>query len=112
MITHKRGDTLDLLAAIPDMFPDGHFVGWTVTAQLRTAKYSYLIDDLTCEWIDAALTRILHVEAFNTTNWQIGPAKMDIQFVRDTDSYTVSSVTLDVLIVQDITYPDGVHNND
>lgn len=105
MIIHKRGDTLDLLAAIPDIYQDGHFVGWTVTAQVRTDKYDYLLADITCTWADPALTRILHLTTNDTTGWDIGPAEMDIQFTRDSDGYTVSSSTIYFAIVEDVTRP-------
>lgn len=105
MIIHKRGDTLDLLAAIPDIYPDGYFVGWTVTAQIRTDKYDYLLADIICEWADPALTRILHLRTSDTGGWDIGPAEMDIQFTRDVDGYTVSSGTIFMAIVADVTRP-------
>ena len=102
-ITHKRGDTLDLLAPIPDIFADGYFVGWVVTAQIRTAQYGRLIADLTCTWEDDVTTRILHVKDFDTEDWEIGSAEMDIQFTRTSDDYTMSTQTLKVNIVKDIT---------
>ena len=102
-LTHKRGDTLDLLAPIPTIFADGYFVGWVVSAQIRTAQYGQLIADLTCTWVDGLTTRILHIEDFDTEAWPTGPAEMDIQFTRVSDDYTMSTQTLKVNIVKDIT---------
>lgn len=103
-MTHKRGDTFDALAPIPDIFADGYFVGWVVTAQIRTAQYGRLIADLTCTWADDVTTRILHIQDFVTDSWEIGPAEMDIQFTRTSDDYTMSTQTLKVMIVKDITH--------
>lgn len=102
-LTHKRGDTFDLIAPIPDIFADGYFVGWVVTAQIRTAQYGRLIDDLDCTWEDDVTTRLLHIKKFETEDWDIGSAEMDIQFTRISDDYTMSTQTLKVNIVKDIT---------
>ena len=118
MITHKRGDSFDHLAKIPVKvtlpdgtttgFEDGFFVGWTVTAQIRTAQYDRLLAELTCSWADpAATTRILSVKALHTSTWTLGPAEMDIQFYNPTTGYTISTNTISIEVVKDITRPDG-----
>lgn len=103
MQSQKRGDSFDRLTNIPDAFVDGHFVGWTVTAQVRTAQYGKLLADLECAWIDPTTTRILSVKCLDTRSWIVGPAEMDIQFVRDTDGYTISTSTIRFDIVRDVT---------
>jgi len=103
MITHKRGDTFEHLAAIPSTFADGYFVGWTVTAQVRTAKYGALLADLTCSWADPLTTRIISVKELDTSNWEVGPAEMDIQFVRTSDGTTISTNTVQISVLKDIT---------
>lgn len=103
MQAQKRGDSFDRLTNIPDTFADGHFVGWTVTAQVRTAKYGKLLADLVCAWADPVTTRILSVKCLDTTSWVVGPAEMDIQFVRNDDGYTISTATLQFDIVRDVT---------
>lgn len=105
MLPQKRGDSFDRLANIPDTFVDGYFVGWEVTAQVRTAKYEKLLADLECTWVDPVTTRILSVRALNTTTWEVGPAEMDIQFVRISDGYTISTSTIKFEVVRDITRP-------
>lgn len=102
-ITHKRGDTFDQLATIPDIFADGYFVGWEVSAQIRTTQYGYLVADLVCTWEDPATTRLLHITDYETDDWEIGNAEMDIQFKRINDDYTMSTQTMKVLVVKDIT---------
>lgn len=103
MLPQKRGDSFDRLANIPDTFVDGHFVGWTVTAQVRTTQYGKLLADLDCTWVDPVTTRILSVKALDTHNWAVGDAEMDIQFVRDSDGYTISTSTVAFTIVRDVT---------
>lgn len=103
MILHKRGDSFDHLAAIPTTFADGYFVGWTVTAQVRTAQYGKLLSDLVCTWADPATTRTLSVTSLNTQNWDIGNAEMDIQFVRTSDNKTISTNTISICVIKDVT---------
>ena len=104
-IVHKRGDSFDQLAVLPSTFADGYFVGWTVSAQVRSSPYYNYIADLTCAWVDPVTTRTLTVRNLVTTGWPIGNALMDIQFVRTSDGYTISTDTVDVTIVHDCTYP-------
>lgn len=106
LLTHKRGDTFDVIAPIPETFADGYFVGWVVTAQIRTAQYGRLIANLTCTWENDVTTRILHIQNFETDDWAVGAAEMDIQFARTLDDYTMSTQTLKVMIVKDITHPE------
>lgn len=103
MLPHKRGDSFDRLTNIPIVFADGYFVGWTVTAQVRTAQYSKPIADLVCTWINPATTRILQLQCIDTTLWTLGMAEMDIQFVRTSDGYTTSTSTIQFEIVRDVT---------
>lgn len=103
MLPQKRGDSFDRLTNIPSTFEDGHFVGWTVTAQVRTAQYGKLIANLVCTWVDPVTTRILSVKCLDTKAWTLGPAEMDIQFVRDSDGYTISTATLQFEVARDVT---------
>lgn len=102
-ITHKRGDTFDQLATIPDIFADGYFVGWEVSAQIRTAQYGLLVAELVCTWEDDVTTRLLHVTDYETDDWALGNCEMDIQFKRTSDDYTMSTQTMKVVVVKDIT---------
>lgn len=108
MLPQKRGDSFDRLANIPEAFADGHFVGWTITAQVRTAQYGKLLAELECTWVDPLTTRILSVKAIDTRNWIVGDAEMDIQFVRDSDGYTISTSTVVFNVVRDVTRAEPV----
>lgn len=102
-IITKRGDSFEYLATIPSDYPNGYFVGWTVASQIRTAKYQDLVADLVCSWVDAVTTRTLKVSKIVTTDWPIGNAEMDVQFVRTSDQTTISTDTIEINIVKDIT---------
>lgn len=102
MANHKRGDSFHRLASIPDTFADGYFVGWSVSSQIRT-KPGKLVAVLDCEWEDAATTRTLSLKAIDTTGWAVGPVEMDIQFVRSSDGFVLSTSTVAFEIIKDIT---------
>jgi len=102
MANHKRGDSFHRLASIPDTFADGYFVGWAVTSQIRT-KPGKLVAELACEWDDPATTRTLSLKALDTTAWTVGPVEMDIQFVRTSDGFVLSTSTVAFEIIKDIT---------
>jgi hypothetical protein len=100
----KRGDTFDRMAAIPSIFNDGYFAGWTVKSQIRDSRYQKVIADLVCTWDDPLTTRILYIRDFDTTDWPPGNAVMDIEFHNDATGYVLSTNTLNVKITQDVTY--------
>lgn len=111
---HKRGDTFDYVATIPDTFADGYFVGWDVTAQIRKSpsgplaklagtEAGELIASLDVSWADPLTTRTLHVLKIDTTGWPMGAAEFDVQFKRQSDGYRLSTATLPVTICRDAT---------
>lgn len=104
---HKRGDSFDLLANMPSSLGDGFFVGWDVSAQIRTLRYDKFIASLECEWVDPQTTRILRVQKISTETWALGEAIMDIQFTdpRQTPPYVISTSNLVVDITRDVTLP-------
>lgn len=101
-ITHKRGDSLDLLAAIPAQFAEGFFAGWTVSAQLRFASTDALVATLTAEWADSATTRTLRLRCIDTSQWPVGRNDFDVRLVRP-DGYTTSTSTMTIFVVKDVT---------
>lgn len=105
-IRHKRGDTFDRLLVIPADFADGYWVGWTVTAQIRTAR-GKLISDLVATWADpASTTRTLRLFDATTQDWPIADDhEIDVQFVRISDGTKRSTETLIVTVVRDVTQP-------
>lgn len=78
-----RGATLDIAVRIPDGFADGHFAGWTPTAQLRTYADA-LIATLDAQWVDAAETRYIQLHAADTSAWPVGPAQFDVRLTSPT----------------------------
>lgn len=104
-VVHKRGDTFDRQIIIPAEIPDGFFVGWTPYAQIKTARYGAFIAAFTCEWEDATTTRILRLRDIQTIDWPEGNAVMDVQFVRNSDGSSLSTQTIDVTVIRDVTTP-------
>lgn len=104
MLTVKRGDTFDQLVSLPDTFADGYFVDWTITSQIRTAKYSRLIAEFSPTWLDPVTTRVIKLFMLDTQSWPIDTLQIDIQFTRNSDSYIISTQTIDVIVIKDITF--------
>jgi len=100
-IAHKRGRSFDLVATIPEQFPDGHFVGWTVASQIRRGNGD-LVADLQVTWLDAATTRHLHLLQLDTHGWPVSTVYMDVQLTRP-DGYTLSTSTVSILVDKDVT---------
>lgn len=105
---HKAGDSFDYIATIPSTFADGYFVDWIVSCQVRTAKYQDLIADITPTWADPTTTRTLKLLKLSTSTWPIGAAEMDIQFVRISDQYTLSTATVEISVIKDVTRPNPI----
>lgn len=104
-LSHKRGDTFRKLAIVPPELADGYFIGWTVAAQLRAVR-GELIDDLTVEWLEpAATTRCLAITATDTSLWPLGVHEFDVQFIRTSDGFKVSSRTVRLEVQKEVTLP-------
>lgn len=104
-IQHKRGDTFDRLLVMPADFVDGYWLGWTVTAQIRTAR-GKLISDFVASWAaPAATTRTLRLFVADTQEWPLGDLEVDVQFVRTSDGTKRSTETLIVAVLRDVTQP-------
>lgn len=104
MINHKRGDSFDQIATIPVNFADGYFIGWAVTAQVRT-QFGAILSDIICTWVDPLTTRMLNLKAIDTSAWAVGLAEFDVQFRRASDDYTISTETLQINVIKDVTQP-------
>jgi hypothetical protein len=104
--THKRGDSLDLVVAVPARFADGYFTGYEVASQIRAQEGGAKVADLTCEWLDAATTRNLRLTCLDTTAWPVLPAEFDVQFKRTSDGFVISTTTQPMYIVKDVTRDD------
>lgn len=102
---HKRGDSFDYLATIPESYPDGFFTGWEVKAQVRDARSGALVADLDVQWGDPQTTRHVKLLKIDTSSWSLGQMEFDIQFRRASDGYTLSSSTVNFQVVKDVTKP-------
>lgn len=100
---HKRGDSFDYFIEIPLDFPDGYFGEWGVSAQLRDQENDTLVAQLDAQWADPVTTRRLDLKKLNTRSWPLTSCEFDVQFVRTVDSYTMSTNTVVVEIVKDVT---------
>lgn len=104
-LEHKCGDTFDYVATIPSTFPDGHFTGWGVGAQLRNALTGALIAELDVSWSDPDTTRMIKLLKIDTSGWNPCEAAFDIQFTRNSDGYKLSTATKNITLVKDVTRP-------
>lgn len=102
---HKRGDTFDYRVAIPASYADGYFVAWTTLSQIRQAKSGALVATLTTSWLDGATTRDLRLLAIDTSGWPLGALEFDVQLTRISDGYVLSTNTIAVDLVPDVTRP-------
>ena len=100
---HKCGDTFDYVATIPDTFPDGHFSGWSVGAQVRNALTGALIAELDTSWADPLTTRTLKLLKIDTAGWTPCRAEFDVQFTRISDGYKLSTATKEITLTKDVT---------
>lgn len=99
---HKRGDGLDLALMLPANFADGHFAGWTPTAQVRTVTDA-LVATTTCTWDDPLTTRVVRVQHADTSTWPVATLYMDVQLSK-TGEPTHSTETVTIYCLRDITH--------
>lgn len=109
---HKVGDTFTRLLPIPTAFPDGtplpdgYFLGWAPTSQIRD-KAGALIADAVCTWLEpVATTRNLSIRVADTTGWARWAGEsvdIDVQFRRTVDGETMSTTTASFALVKDVT---------
>jgi len=95
MNNHTRGASFSKVITIPRSIPDGYFVGWVPTSQIRhyvgVQDVGELIEDLSCTWADPLTTRTLFVQAIGTDLWPITRACWDILFTRTADDFKRST---------------------
>jgi len=103
--THKRGAAFSHLLTIPAEFADGHFVGWTVDSDVRTAQGTK-VADLVCEWVDPAATRYLRITCLDTTAWPLSTLYTDVRFIRTSDGFPLITTTAIFPVVAAITQTD------
>lgn len=101
-LTHKRGDSFDVLVPIPAFFPDGYFAGCVVESEMWTLDRKF-IAALECNWTDPATTRSLRLVCLDTKAWPEGAAQTDIQFTRTSDGFVYTTSTELLFILGDVT---------
>lgn len=102
-ITHKRGDTFEALLTMPSSFPDGYFVGWTATSEMRRTNGA-LIQAFSVEWrAPEANTRVLALTSDATASWPLGVHEVDVQFIRTSDGRKLSTKTFRVDVLKEVT---------
>lgn len=102
-ISIKRGDSFDFINTIPDTFADGHFVGWTVSSEVRNPANGSLVAALDTSWVNAVTTRQLRLLKIDTKEWPLTTLEFDVQFVRSVDGYTLSTATSKLKVTKDCT---------
>lgn len=101
---HIRGDTFNYIATLPESIPDGYFVDYVPTCQIRDLQ-DVLIADAVTTWVDPLTTRNVGLHVGTTSAWPIGQAVFDIQFKRASDGDTQSTWPRRFTIVADVTRP-------
>jgi hypothetical protein len=98
MNNHIQGASFSKVVTIPLSLPDGYFVGWVPTSQIRFFRFhagvqevGELIEDLSCVWADPLTTRTLLIQAVDTGLWPITRVCWDIRFTRESDDFKRST---------------------
>lgn len=101
---HKRGDTFNYVAVLPDTVADGEFADRVPTCQIRDVL-GRLVADVAIDWIDPVTARSLSLQVADTTKWVLGNSFFDIQFTRTSDGDIRSTDTMPLNVIEDITRP-------
>lgn len=106
MIQIKQGATFDEILILPEEdFPDGFFLLWDVSSQVRTTKGTILAD-VTPTWEDpAASTRYLRIQYLDTTSWPLERVELDVRFVRQSDGFVIYSEIELIEVLKRVTIP-------
>lgn len=76
----SRGQNLNFIMYLPNYVPEGHYDGWTPTAQLRklhNPTEEGFIADLEVTWTDEKRIA-LQFRFDDTSEWPLGPAEFDV----------------------------------
>jgi hypothetical protein len=101
-ITHKRGDTFEVVVNFTLNEQAQNLFGWQVRAQIRAANKA-LLKELEVIMIDETNGVFsLNCPAEETRDWTPAPYQCDIEFINPL-GFVVSSDTFPVTVVRDIT---------
>lgn len=103
---YQRGQSLALVMFMPDGniysepfgYPDGFFVGWSVTCKLLNSV-GVEIDTISATWLDAATTRALKLEKVETGVWALGDAAIQVVLTRNSDGFKLLSTKAKIKVV-------------
>lgn len=99
---HKRGDTFELQIDLSLSGQVEDISGWTIRCDLKDLQGN-LIKSFSPQEIDYTLGKfLLLASASETENWPIGALRFDLEFT-DNSGFIVSSETLSVNIIKDVT---------
>jgi hypothetical protein len=86
------------IEAEPFGYPDGFFVGWTVTCQLINTA-GVILDTISATWLDSVTTRALKLEKVDTSTWALGDAAIQVTFTRNSDGFKLVSTKAKIKVV-------------
>jgi hypothetical protein len=101
---HKRGATFDLILLLDAAIPEGSFVDYVPTCQLRDFDYR-LIASVQAGWVDPLTTMAIALHEADTSAWRIGTAMFDVSLRRESPLSIIPSSTLSMSIVEKVTRP-------
>jgi hypothetical protein len=101
-ITHKRGDTFEIIVDFTINGQAQDITGWQIRSQIRDMR-KVLLKELDITPIDLAAGQFsLNATAAETRDWQPAAYQCDIEFTNP-DGFVVSSSTFSVSVVRDVT---------
>ena len=99
---HKRGATFDLILMLDEAIPEGSFVGYVPTCQVRDWD-DRLIAGVEAQWVDPDTTKAIALHAADTSAWRVGAAVFDVSLRRESPLSIIPSSTLALSIVEKVT---------
>jgi hypothetical protein len=104
-LTHKRGDTFELVVNATLNGSPLNLVGWTIRSQLRDMSKN-LIKEFDVTPINLSVGSFsLNASSDDTETWKPASYVCDIELI-DTNDFVQSSDTISVKVVRDVTRDD------
>jgi len=107
MYVHKTGRSFSFEFLVPEVdYPDGYFIGWTVSCQVRTLETGVKVADVVCTWDNPLTTRNLLLSVVDTEAWPLGVMEIDVKFRRTSDGLTETTNTAQFVVTPGVTRAD------
>ena len=101
-ITHKRGDSFEVLVEVALNGQIVDLTGWTIRSQIRDGNKN-LLKELDIQAVDLSQGQfIMSATSTETEAWTPASYSCDIEFI-DPAGFVISSDTFPVTVVRDIT---------